>query len=315
MERRGQILVILLALGFLFLVIPISTNQVQANPLTIVTLTLQEDPPHVDVSPGSPGVVTITGTVTCVKYGPDYVKVFLSASCETSDASVVPPSFVFTQQTGQEKTETFSVTTRIPEGYPCKATPAITVSGYFDQGGLRTNIAPVSQIIIIDQYYKIDAYCPEGNLQTVKPGENFNLDLYVINEGNGDDTFFIDIENRASLNNKGFGLSESVETTICENEVRVVMLQIAIPEKISGNFSIHLLVESIGAESSGDSCKYSAVVNLIIKTGNTTENNPVYEQVLSGDFSLRLIILSFIATSISITAAVIKRRRRATHPY
>jgi hypothetical protein len=313
MERRGQMWVLLIVLGLLFLAIPLTSNNVQANPFTTVTLSLEGDPPIVDVSPGSSGMVTIEGWVTCVKYGPDSVKVSLFAESDTGSASIVPPNFVFTGSSGTEQTESFSMSTRVPTGYPCKANPSITVSGYWDQGGLRTNIAPVSQIIIIEQYYQIEAFCPEGNLRTVKPGEELDLAVNILNHGNGEDTFFIDIENRLHLFDKGFRMSDPVETTMCEDETRVVILQVTVPEKTSGNQSIHLLIESKGSQSSGSPCESRIMVNLQIESGNTTEDKPISEEILSNEYSFRLIIISLILTSISITVAIIKRRRRAAH--
>jgi hypothetical protein len=116
MKRLSIILIALLTLSMFSMMIFTVPEEAEASPLTIVTLSLQPDPPKVDVSPGSAGIVTMHGSVTCTKYGPDLVKVFLTGSSDFGPAPVVPASFVFSGQAGAENTDTFSVTTRVPMG-------------------------------------------------------------------------------------------------------------------------------------------------------------------------------------------------------
>ncbi len=246
MGNRGQVLVLLIVLGVLFSTLYLFVIPAKANPLTTVTLTLQEDPPTVDVSPGSSGIVEMHGTVTCIKYGPDEVKVFLSGSSDFGPAPAEPSNFVFSGITGSEETQPFIVSTRVPMGTSSSLIPALTVQGYFDQGGLRSTIPQVSQIIIIMQYYKIGYYI-EDREASVKSGENVKIEFMVANVGNGEDIFEIDFKNREILQSKGFRLPAPLEVQMEEDTNKSISLEIGAPE---GNSGTHVAEVSILSKGS-----------------------------------------------------------------
>ena len=83
MRNRGRVSVSIMIVIVVLLVPQFILIPTNANPLTTVTISLQGDPPCVDVSPGSSGIVTVTGEVRCTKYGPDPVEVYLIAESET----------------------------------------------------------------------------------------------------------------------------------------------------------------------------------------------------------------------------------------
>jgi hypothetical protein len=312
MRNRGRVslsitIVIVLLLAPLLFSIPVA-----ASPFTVVTVSLQEDPPSVDVSPGSSGIVTMAGEVTCVKWGPDQVKVFLEATSETGGTSVVPNSFVFSGSGGSEHTETFSVTTKIPMGYSSSANPSITVGGYYDQGGLRTSIAPVTQIIIVMQYYKIGVFT-EDTLVQAESGENANIDFNIINEGNGDDIFLVDLENRGTLESKGFKLPTSMEVPIDENGSKNINYDVGISKDISGTHNLNLIITSQGSERSGGNIKYKMTITLDISPKSQGDSgdgeNPgaiVPDEVMGIPFYLILILL-IIVLFLVILILVMKR--------
>jgi len=246
MGKIGQVLVFIMVVGVLFSGIPLSAIPARANPLTVVTIELPEEPVEVDVSPGSDGIVEVEGTVTCKKYGPDEVKVFLMASSDTGGASVEPPSFVFSGVSGSEETKSFSVSTRVPMGYTSSATPTLTVSGHYDQGGLRTSIQPVSILIIILQYYKIEVDIEDREI-TVKSGENAKIEFVVTNVGNGDDIIEIDFKNREYLQSKGFNLPSPLEVQMAENANKSISLEIGAPEDKSGGYIAEVSILSKGS--------------------------------------------------------------------
>lgn len=238
--------VLTLVLGLLFLALVSCFAPVKASPLTTVTLSLQEETPEVDVSPGSSGIVSVTGEVTCRKIGPDPVKVFLQASSDFGSAPVTPSNLVFSQTSGTEETEPFTVDSRVPMGTSSSATLSITVQGYYDQGGLRSNIQPVSTMIIILQYYKIEVLVEKKEV-SVNSGENADLEFNVVNVGNGEDSFVIDIQNRDFLNSKGFSLPAPLEIQMLEDENRNLSLEIGAPEGGSGNYMVEISVLSEGS--------------------------------------------------------------------
>jgi hypothetical protein len=223
---------------------------VQANPLTTVTISLQGDPPCVDVSPGSPGIAVVNGEVRCTKYGPDPVEAYLIAESETGGASVVPPNFVFSGSTGTTQTDTFSVTTRVPMGCSCSTTPTITVGGSYSQGISSDTITPVSTIIIILQYYDVEVSSEKGFNLTASSGEDVNLDFKIHNAGNGNDIFLIDFMNRDAMEDKGFKLPEPLEIRLPEKATESLSMNIGVPEDKSGGFFLVLSVSSKGSEQS-----------------------------------------------------------------
>lgn len=246
MGNRGQVLVLLIVLGVLFSAVHFFVIPVKASPLTTVTLTLQEDPPTVDVSPGSSGIVEMHGTITCIKYGPDDVKVFLSGSSDFGPAPAEPSNFVFSGITGSEETQPFIVSTRVPMGTSSSLTPSLMVQGYFDQGGLRNTIPQVSQIIIIMQYYKIE-YFIEDREVSVKSGENIKIEFVMVNAGNGEDIFEIDFKNRETLQNKGFKLPAPLEVQMAEDTNKSISLEIGAPDGNKGNYIAEVSILSKGS--------------------------------------------------------------------
>jgi hypothetical protein len=228
MRRYSFIIIAMLTLSMLGMMISSVPEEAEASPLTVVTLSLQPDPPNVDVSPGSPGIVTMTGEVTCTKVGADYVKVYLAGSSEFGLASVVPPSFVFSQQSSQEKTESFSATIRVPMGTTYMSTPALTLSGYFDQGGLRQNVPPVSQIMKIEPYYKLEVDTPPPT--EIGAGEFVYFSIKITNVGNSEDTYEFIFENLEDLVDKQWTVATITPKTFQEDETKTITVSAQAPQ-------------------------------------------------------------------------------------
>jgi hypothetical protein len=317
MRNRGRVSVLIIIVIVILLIPQLFFIPVKANPFTTVNLSFQGDPPCVDVSPGSSGIVTITGEVTCVKWGPDSVKVFLVAQSDTGNASVVPPSFVFTGSSGTTQTETFSVTTRVPQGYSSSANPSITVSGYYDQGGLRYTIAPISQIIIILQYYKIGASVKDTVIQA-ESGDNVNIWFNVFNEGNGEDVFLIDLENRGGLEGKGFQLPTLMEVPIDEDGCRNISYEVGIPKNVSGIHTFDLCIISKGSESSGSICKYKMTITLDVAPKSQEDDGNGINPIDFGSDELNLLpigLVVLIIVIISLVVLALSKRRRIEVTY
>lgn len=303
MGKRGQVLVLLIVLGVLFSSTPLFAIPVPASPLTVVTIQLPEEPVEVDVSPGSSGIVEVDGTVTCRKVGPDQVKVTLIGQSETGGASVEPVSMVFAGVSGSEETQPFRATTRVPMGYTSSATPTLTVSGVFVQGGLQYSIEPNSVIIIVLQYYKILFSFEEGEIE-VESGENANINMQILNAGNGEDTFLIDFENREDLRSRGFNLPEPKEITFAEDESRNITLAIGVPEDISGNFQIRISVLSKGSVQSDSP-------EMELRTCFLNVKKSITGQIVSLFISPFALIIAVIVVVI-ILLLIMKRKKENT---
>lgn len=228
MKRLSIMLIALLTLSMFSMMTFVATEEAEASPLTIVTLSMQAEPPKVDVSPGSAGIVTMLGTVKCTKYGPDLVKVFLQGSSDFGPAPVVPSSFVFSGQAGAENTDTFSVTTRVPVGTTFTLTPAITVQGYFDQGGLRSTVNPVNQIIQIEPYYKLEVDTPPP--QEIGAGEFVYFAIKITNVGNTEDTYEFIFQNLEKLQEVGWIIATITPKTFQEDDVKTITVSAQAPQ-------------------------------------------------------------------------------------
>jgi hypothetical protein len=302
MEIKGQIFVLLMVIGIFFPFTFLCNFPVKASQLTTVTLELQEEPVEVDVSPGSPGIFEVEGTVTCKKWGPDTVEVFLIGSSDTGGASVEPPNLVFDGISGTEETKSFSVSTRVPMGFTSSATPTITVSGTYDQGVLKYSIPPASQMIVILQYYKIEMDVDNKEV-TVKSGENAKIEFVVVNVGNGDDIFEIDFENREYLQSKGFKLPAPFKVQMAEDENKTISLDIGAPEDKSGGFVAEISILSKGSLSSDVTVKEIKPIHLKV----TSSFSEQIGSFITSPLMIVIIIVILVAVFLKL-----KRREKIT---
>jgi hypothetical protein len=228
MKLRPVLMIALLTVTTLSAMMMLIPQETEASPITVVTLTLQAEPPKVDVSPGSSGIVTLQGTVYCLKYGPDQVKVNLIGSSDISAASVIPPNMVFGGAGGTEETRSFAITTRVPQGTTFTATPQVTVSGTFIQGGLNYNIPPVQQLIEILPYYKLEVDTPPP--QEIGAGEFVYFSIKITNVGNTEDTYEFVFDNLKDLQDKGWTVATITPKTYIEDEVKTLTVSGQAPQ-------------------------------------------------------------------------------------
>ncbi len=212
--------------SFIFLV----PERARASTPSSVTLKLQDTPPKVDVSPGSVGIVKVDGTATCLKYGPDPVKVFLQGQSDIGAANVIPSRMVFTGTHGSEGTQQFSVITRVPKGLTSKSTPKVTISGYFIHGGLQYEIPPVTQIIEIKPYYRLEADIPPP--QEIGADGFVDFKIKVTNIGNAENTCSFILMGMTDLMNQ-YWTYETVTPypiTFMEGETRTITVRVQGPQ-------------------------------------------------------------------------------------
>ena len=305
MEKFGRIFVWALTICMLFSIILSGSIFTVGNPLTEVTLDLQDESPKVDVSPGSSGMVTITGSVTCKKWGPDLVKVYLTGNSSHGDASVIPHDMVFDGSAGSVEERTFSVYTRIPKGTSCYETITVTISGYYVQGSMQYEIEPVSIEIIVLQYYRVEVFFNNGQSQnfntTVKSGSRVNLEFLVHNAGNGNDRFEVDFEDREEWENEGFGLPDPIEISLKEKRNKSISWTIKTPaDKYQLNF-IMLQVSSLGSRENGGKIRYLSPIYI------RTNEHTITDRIGSVLFS-PLVILLIIVISLIIIVVWFKKR-------
>jgi hypothetical protein len=299
MGRKAKVQVIIWTFLILIMMILINSIPVSASPLTVVTLSLQGEPPQVDVSPGSSGIVAIEGNATCLKYGPDEVKVALVGSSDIGGASVEPPNMVFSGMSGSEEIKPFKMSTRVPQGTTSAATPQVLVSGSFVQGGLQYNINPVTTIIEVLPYFKIEGKIQDTTL-SVDAGESVTVVLRVTNVGNCEDRFHIDMVDRERYQNNGFLFPSEMEVPFAEKENMTIYWEIDTKSDMSGGYPMEISILSRNSES--DQFPITAVLSFQVKVTSQS----ISHQVISFVFS-PLVIMGIIL--VVIIAVVYKKRK------
>ncbi len=228
MKRLSIIAIVLLTMTMFSTMLIFVPEESEASPITVVTLSLEGEPPKADVSPGSSGIIKVQGTVTCVKYGPDQVKVSLIAQSDTGGASVIPAFHVFAGSTASEESKQFTITTRVPMGYTFMATPQIVISGSFSQGGLIYEVPPVMQIIEVLPYYKLQVDTPPP--QEIGAGEFVYFAIRITNVGNAEDTYRFDFLNLKDLQDKQWTVATITDKTFNEDEIRTIEVSAQAPQ-------------------------------------------------------------------------------------
>jgi hypothetical protein len=240
------------------------TNQAAASPFTVVTIELEERPVSVDVSPGSSGIVTVLGNVTCVKWGPDQVKVALVGNSSEGGTSISPPNMVFGGTSGSEESEEFTATAKVPQGSPCTESGTIIVSGTWVQGGLQYTIEPVSSIFVIEQYYMIDMLIADREY-TIDAGEDVDFDVVLQNNGNGDDIIEIDILNREDLKKNGISLPSPSQLNVPYQLNKSANMKIGTSDETTGRYIIEISSLSKGSEKNGFPIREHSTVSLVVR--------------------------------------------------
>jgi hypothetical protein len=301
MENRSRIHSYFIVCAFLFSGIGICVISVSANPLTEVTITLFEEEVHVDVSPGSTGIVTIDGSVTCEKWGFDQVTVYLNATSTHGEASVVPPSMIFGGSGGSVDTLSFIAQTRVPQGTSSSELVTLTVDGVYTQGGLQYDMESKSSLIIVDQYFQIEANSTEGFSRREKAGENTDITLNIHNAGNGNDIFEIDFKNRESLEGYGFNLPSPMDLSMPEKSSENVSLAIGIPEDISGTYDMEISITSLGSKNSNK--PFILIIPIEMKVLEKSIGDHIGSFILS---PLMLVVIILV-----IIAVIVIRKKRS----
>jgi hypothetical protein len=242
-------------------------ERVKASSETIVKLTLQPEPSKVEVSPGSSGIVTLTGTVYCLKYGPDEVRVSLTASSDACGANVIPPNMVFGGTGGSEETRSFAVTTRVPMGTLFGEIPSVTVSGSYLQGNIQYPILSATQIIEIEPYYELDIMNPPP--QEMERGEIAYIPVKITNMGNIEDTYEFMFDNIALCSGRKWTVATITPKTFQPNEIKTYTVSIQEYNREMENeieiFRFNLRIISQQATEEGGNVKYIVPIYLVIR--------------------------------------------------
>jgi hypothetical protein len=116
----------------------------------------------------------------------------------------------------------------VPQGTTFLATPVVTISGNFVQGGLVQNINPVNQIIEIQPYYKLEVDTPPP--QEIGAGEFVYFSIKITNVGNTEDTFEFIFDNLKDLQGKQWTVATITPKTYQEKETKTLTVSAQAPQ-------------------------------------------------------------------------------------
>jgi hypothetical protein len=166
------------------------------NPIPILSLALYPTQLQAKVTQSQLGAVTFGGNATVEKIsGIERVTVTLTAVVNTGWPVVISPSTIAYINPDTVK---FTVTIIVPPGTSSLTTGNVMVSGTATAPIISPVVANAGAVVTIAQYFKMRIEA-ESPLREVKPGDlTYNV-VNVYNDGNGMDTFELEIENLKDL--------------------------------------------------------------------------------------------------------------------
>ena len=207
------------------------TEEVEAapNPIPILSLSMFPSQLTARVTQAQLGAVTFGGNATVEKIqGIERVTVTLQAVVNTGWPVVLSPTTI---PFINPRTERFSVTVIVPPAQSSLITGSVIITGSAKAPGLAPIVASASAVVTVAQYFKLRIEA-ESPLREVKPGEiTFNV-VNVYNDGNGQDTFELEIENNKDLVKKQWTvLLGSTDISIMQAEYMPVKITAQTPQK------------------------------------------------------------------------------------
>jgi len=193
---------------------------------------------HAKVDPSRGGIVTFRGYISLTEaWSPDvqFVVVQLQAEVEGWEVTTIP---VLTMTSSFTQIG-FSVSVIVPAGYKTSGldfTKIMTITGSwaYEPDSRGGQVQPLDVFIYIDQFYEYRIRCLQPFIQT-SPGGEFDIELEVINEGNGDDEVAIDIERRDVLEANGWAfVFGTTKWEVPYQQTVKIPVHIATPKKWEG---------------------------------------------------------------------------------
>ncbi len=297
----------IMLIGLLITMVSVPDEAEAAPTLTpIATIGLVQSQQTADVSPGSLGIVTFDGTVTCVVNSATTAIVQLEATDTWTSAVVTPSAIEFSNTNAGAKT--FQVSVKAPLYTSRNVVGQVVVSGkvIMYPGRLYGTVQPTDGVkarIDIDSFYKFQINAPK-KYQEVGPGQQMVYNVHVINQGNIRDTFEIDIENEEQLTKAGFVLTLSQRVIDVEElEEKVIKLTVNTPiewnvwkNKVTGvKVSV---VSTLSLEESGNPLTQIEYFKIRERGASVPGFDPTF------------LIMSFVGLAIIVRTRTLKRRRQ-----
>lgn len=188
-----------------------------------------------EVDPVRGGIVTLTGKVRIdqpVDLDAQYVTVQLYAEVGDWEVTRIPlitaariPTII-----------PFSVSVVVPQntrtsGLDVTEMMTITGSWSYEPGLLQGQVEPVDVLVYIRQFYQYRVRCSTPYIHT-SPGGEFDLELEIVNEGNGKDEVTIEIDRRDRMEDHGWTfVFDKAKYELPHGETIKVKFHVSTPKK------------------------------------------------------------------------------------
>lgn len=235
---------VLLLFSILFITTYVPENASAPQVMPTVNIALTEESQTAHVGPGDTGLVDFDGVVSVTKNRLTRVVVSLTAEDTWGTAVVSPSSLLFSTNGDQP----FSVSVRAPSGESCTTCGTVTVYGRWTMypGSLAGPANPqqgATGRIDIAQYHNLILNSPNSYAQTSR-GSRVEFDLFIGNEGNGDDSANLMVNNADELSANGLQASTSPSTIDLPqyDETHVYVFVNTYSSTVGGTYEIEIQV-------------------------------------------------------------------------
>jgi hypothetical protein len=235
-----------------------STLEASAEPtgpdsvVPYVVLSLEDENKTGHVAPGESCQVMFNGTASITCPPSSRMEVTLAVIPRQCYAYITPPT-IYVYRSGDVP---FEVRVILDDEESCKTFPTITVGGMWKilpsgREGVANPEEGVMGTITIAPFYVFSVHSGKS-YDEASPGSNIYYGLTIINEGNDDDIYYIEIVNSDELADKGFevALSHS-QIEIPEKELAIVTVSVDIPSEISET-GVHTIIIEVYSESGSE---------------------------------------------------------------
>ena len=210
----------------------------------IVNIALEETNKTANVAPGNTCRVTFNGTVSVTCAPGIRVVVTLEALPIRCYATVSPPALDFTRNGEQP----FTVTAIMNQKESSKTIGTVTVVGYWhvEPGSIQGTANPedgITATVFVAPFYDFSIHS-SGSYDEVSPDSELVFEITIINEGNDDDVYLIEVTNVDELSDLDFQVELShSQIWIQENSASIVILSVKTPTGVSTAGSHKIFIE------------------------------------------------------------------------
>jgi hypothetical protein len=273
-----------------------------------VKLSLETQSKTAQVAPGDSGIATFNGSVT-VKLPDGYNNpaAFINVTLYAEDSwnsCILEPEFIIFHNSGEKR---FCVKVFVPINESRYATGRVTVMGTWemDPGGFYGKVRPSGGVdgrINVAQFYNVSLSSPKPIIE-VKPGEVFEFELIIKNEGNGLDMFTVDIINERELNEKCTTLLLSKRNSqIPSNHTETVKIKVFTGEQMD-ILGEHDIKVSVCSEKGLNEGVEPQVFTFTLKV-------PEKYLLNTTDFSFLIVVIIIIIIAIILSVWWRRRKRK-----